>query len=53
MLDTLRDPNADQLEFIAAEIKLFLQIYGGKGLLAGLRYVISCIYKHSNNTVHK
>ena len=53
MLDTLRDPNADQLEVGAAGIELFLQMYGGKGSLASLRYVISYTYQHSNNTVHK
>ena len=53
MLDTLRDPNADQLEVGAAGIELFLQMYNGKGSLASLRYVISYTYQHSNNTVHK
>ena len=53
MLNTLRDPNADQLEVGAAGIELFLQVYGGKGSLASLRYVISYTYQHSNNTVHK
>ena len=38
MLDTLRDLNADQLEVGAAGIELFLQMYGGKGSLASLRY---------------
>ena len=53
MLDTLRDPNADQLDVGAARIELFLQMYGGKESLASSRYVISYTYQHSNNTVHK
>ena len=44
MLDILRDPNADQLEVGVAGIELFLQMYGGKGSLANLRYVIFYIY---------
>ena len=53
MLDTLRDPNADELGVGAARIELFLQMYGGKESLASLRYAISYTYQHSNNTVHK
>ena len=37
MLDTLKDPNADQLEVGVAGIELFLQMYGGKSSLANLR----------------
>ena len=44
MLDTLRDPNADQLEVGVAGIELFLQMYGGKGSLASLRYAILYTY---------
>ena len=40
MLDTLRDLNADQLEVVVAGIELFLEMYGGKGSLASLRYAI-------------
>ena len=53
MLDTLRDLNADQLEVGAAGIELILKMYGEKGSLASLRYVISYTYEHINNTVHK
>ena len=53
MLKTLRDPNANQLEVGAAWTELFLQMYGGKGSLASLRYVIYYTYQHSNNTIHK
>ena len=44
MLDTLRDPNADQLEVGVAGIELFLEINGGKGSLVSLRYAILYTY---------
>ena len=36
-LNTLRDPNTDQLEVGVAGIELLLQMYGGNGSLANFR----------------